>query len=579
MGATVPAAMTSSIRLYVDAPLHDGAEPDATPAQAHYLASVMRRGVGDELRLFNGIDGEWLARIDALRRDRASFVVQRRMRPQAAEPDLWLLFAPLKRDATDLVVQKATELGVAAILPVFTERTNAARLNETRLAAIATEAAEQCERLTVPRIEAPRRLAELLADWPAERRLVVAMERDRCRRRSVPNAGPAALLIGPEGGFTPVELDALQPASLCSAGHARLAHPAGRDGCHRRAGPVAGAGRRLRRARALRTAFPPFASRPAAAPEQNGMLMSNPGDADATPIASTRLLAEYIAAGCKPADQFAIGTEHEKFGFRLTDFTPPPYEPDGIHAVLEGIAATGWTRILDHGRPIGLSRGRASISLEPAGQLELSGGTLATLHDTRAEFLAHFADVHRAADGLGLGFAPLGFHPTASRDAMPWMPKGRYAIMRRYMPKVGSMGLDMMTRTCTVQVNLDYASEADMVRKLRVALALQPVATALFANSPFTEGKPNGFLCYRAHVWTDTDNQRSGIPPVFFEDGFRLRTLCRVAGRIGADVFRHARRRLYRPRRPIVPPLLEGRLDHPDADRSARPRSAISPTI
>jgi 16S rRNA (uracil1498-N3)-methyltransferase len=221
MGVTVPAAMTSSIRLYVDAPLHDGAEPDATPAQAHYLASVMRRGVGDELRLFNGIDGKFIARIDSLRRDRARFAVERQLRPQTAGADLWLLFAPLKRDATDLVVQKATELGVAAILPVFTERTNSARLNETRLIAIATEAAEQCERLTVPRIDAPRRLADLLAEWRAERRLVVAMERINAGPiRAEP--GPAALLIGPEGGFTPVELDALQrhpfvlPATLGS---------------------------------------------------------------------------------------------------------------------------------------------------------------------------------------------------------------------------------------------------------------------------------------------------------------------------------------------------------------------------
>ncbi len=247
--------------------------------------------------------------------------------------------------------------------------------------------------------------------------------------------------------------------------------------------------------------------------------MSNPGETDATPIASIQQLGDYIAEGCKPADRFTIGTEHEKFGFRR-DFTSPPYEPDGIRAVLEGIAAEGWERILDQDRPIGLKHGRAAVSLEPAGQLELSGGTLATLHDTRDEFDAHFAAVHRAADGLGIGFAPLGFHPVATRAAMPWMPKSRYALMRRYMPTVGSMGLDMMTRTCTVQVNLDYASEADMVRKLRVALALQPVATALFANSPFTEGRPNGFQSYRAEVWTDTDNQRSGIPAVFFEDGF-----------------------------------------------------------
>jgi len=248
--------------------------------------------------------------------------------------------------------------------------------------------------------------------------------------------------------------------------------------------------------------------------------MSNPGDANATPITSTRQLVEYIAAGCKPPAQFTIGTEHEKFGFRRADLAPPPYAPDGIRALLEAMAHDGYTPILDRGNPIGLKHGDASISLEPAGQFELSGGTLATLHETRAELETHFAHLHAAADPLGLGFAPLGFHPTMPRAAMPWMPKGRYAIMRRYMPQVGTLGLDMMTRTCTVQVNLDYASEADMARKLRVALALQPLATALFANSPFTEGRPNGFLSYRAHIWTDTDNARSGMPPVFFAEDF-----------------------------------------------------------
>ncbi len=248
--------------------------------------------------------------------------------------------------------------------------------------------------------------------------------------------------------------------------------------------------------------------------------MSNPGDDDTTPIRSVRQLAEHIAEGCKPPERFAIGTEHEKFGFRRADLTPPPYAPDGIRAVLEGMAGDGWTPILDADQPIGLKRGHASVSLEPAGQLELSGGTLADLHQTRAEIAAHYQHVRRAADPLGLGFAPLGFHPTMRRDQMPWMPKGRYAIMRRYMPQVGSLGLDMMARTCTVQVNLDYASEADMARKLRVSLALQPVATALFANSPFTEGRPNGFLSYRAHIWSDTDNRRSGMPPAFFAEDF-----------------------------------------------------------
>jgi glutamate--cysteine ligase len=248
--------------------------------------------------------------------------------------------------------------------------------------------------------------------------------------------------------------------------------------------------------------------------------MSNPGDADATPIERVAQLAEYLAVGCKPESQFTIGTEHEKFGFSTTDFSSPPYEPGGIRAILETIGRQGWDPILDHGNPIGLKRDAASVSLEPAGQLELSGGMLATLHDTRAEFEAHYDDVRKAAAPLGLGFAPLGFHPTHTRAQMPWMPKSRYAIMRRYMPLVGTMGLDMMTRTCTVQVNLDYASEADMRRKLRTSLALQPIATALFANSPFYEGRPSGFLSYRAHVWTDTDNQRSGMPALMFEQDF-----------------------------------------------------------
>jgi glutamate--cysteine ligase len=249
--------------------------------------------------------------------------------------------------------------------------------------------------------------------------------------------------------------------------------------------------------------------------------MSNPGDSDETPITSIQQLADYIAAGCKPASEFRIGTEHEKFGFRRSDLSVPPYEPEGIRALLEGMLRRGGEPILDRGNPIGIKLpDLASISLEPAGQLELSGGPVASLHDTRAEFDAHFAEVRAAAEPLGIGFAPLGFHPLATRAEMPWMPKGRYAIMRRYMQLVGSRGLDMMTRTCTVQVNLDYASETDMVRKLRVSLGLQPLATALFANSPFTEGKPNGMLSGRAHAWLDTDNQRSGIPAVMFEDGF-----------------------------------------------------------
>ena len=253
--------------------------------------------------------------------------------------------------------------------------------------------------------------------------------------------------------------------------------------------------------------------------------MSNPGEADDTPLTSVQQMAEYLSVGCKPKQQFRIGTEHEKFGFRHADLTAPPYlpadgQPGSIRDLLAGLARFGGAPILDGDNAIGLKQGAASVSLEPAGQLELSGGPLETLHETKEELEDHFMQVRAACEGLDLGFAPLGFHPIATRAAMPWMPKGRYGIMKRYMPLVGSMGLDMMTRTCTVQVNLDFASEADMRRKLRVSLLLQPLATALFANSPFTEGKPNGFLSYRAHVWTDTDNQRAGIPQVMFEDGF-----------------------------------------------------------
>ena len=286
--------------------------------------------------------------------------------------------------------------------------------------------------------------------------------------------------------------------------------------------------------------------------------MSNPGDADATPITSLRQLADHIAAGCKPAEQFRIGTEHEKFGFRLGDLTTPPYEPaDGqpgsIRDLLDGLNGYGGTPILDHGNTIGLKQGDAAISLEPAGQLELSGAPLETLHETKAELEAHYDQVRAVSRDLQLGFAPLGFHPIATREQMPWMPKGRYAIMRRYMPLVGTLGLDMMTRTCTVQVNLDYASEQDMVRKLRVSLLLQPLATALFANSPFTEGQPNGYLSYRAHVWTDTDNQRSGIPRVMFEPGFGFE---RYAEWLVDEVpmyFVYRDGAIYRCRRRIVP--------------------------
>ncbi|NHO32476.1 glutamate--cysteine ligase [Acetobacter fallax] len=261
--------------------------------------------------------------------------------------------------------------------------------------------------------------------------------------------------------------------------------------------------------------------------------MSNPADQDARPIASTKELADVLASGCKPRDSWRIGTEHEKFGFvrpeAATDkrraFSAPPYAPGGIEDLLNATERQGdWTPIWDEKAIIGLkgqgvNRGGA-ISLEPAGQFELSGAPLASLHETADEFSRHFRLLREPARKLGLGFAPLGFHPLASRADLPWMPKSRYAIMRKYMPQVGSLGLDMMQRTCTVQVNLDFASETDMARKMKVSLALQPVATALFANSPFYEGKPNGWLSNRARIWTDTDNARSGMPEICFSDSF-----------------------------------------------------------
>ncbi len=248
--------------------------------------------------------------------------------------------------------------------------------------------------------------------------------------------------------------------------------------------------------------------------------MSNPGDADLTPIADKAQLAGWFAAGSKPRSAWTIGTEHEKFGYLGDTLAPPPYAPAGIEALLLALQPRGFEPILDKGKTIGLKRDGASISLEPGGQFELSGGTLPDLHGTHAELHAHLDEVRAAAAPLGIGFAPLGFHPMATRESVPWMPKSRYAIMRNYMPRVGEMGLDMMLRTCTVQVNLDFGDESDMVEKFRVSLALQPLATALFANSPFREGKPNGLRTLRGRVWTATDPDRTGIPAIAFAPGF-----------------------------------------------------------
>ena len=248
--------------------------------------------------------------------------------------------------------------------------------------------------------------------------------------------------------------------------------------------------------------------------------MSAPPTSSGEPITDKNQLVAYLEAGCKPRADWRVGTEHEKFAFRWLDLRPLPYDgPAGIRALLEGLTRFGWEPVVENGNPIALTKGRCNITLEPGGQVELSGAPVETLHDTCAEVHRHLDQVKEVGRELGIGMLGMGFQPKWRREDIPWMPKGRYKIMREYMPKKGRLGLDMMLRTCTVQVNLDFASEADMVRKMRVGLALQPVATALFADSPFTEGKPNGFLSYRSHVWTDTDPDRSGILPFVFEEG------------------------------------------------------------
>ncbi len=244
------------------------------------------------------------------------------------------------------------------------------------------------------------------------------------------------------------------------------------------------------------------------------------GQASSAVIEHRRELVEYLASGCKPRDAWRLGTEHEKFGFTRDDLRPLPYDgPRGISAVLSGMATQfDWRPQVEDGNIIALLDDTgASITLEPGGQLELSGALLDDLHMTCREVNTHLAQVKAVCDPLGVAFLGMGFHPKWAREDMQWMPKSRYRIMRNYMPKVGTMGLDMMSRTCTVQVNLDFESEADMVRKFRTSLALQPVATALFANSPFVEGRPCGYLSYRSHVWEDTDPDRTGMLPWVFE--------------------------------------------------------------
>ena len=238
------------------------------------------------------------------------------------------------------------------------------------------------------------------------------------------------------------------------------------------------------------------------------------------PIESRDDLVRHIASGAKPKSDWRIGTEHEKFVYDLRTHKPLAYDArPGIRGLLDGMRRFGWEPVLEGDNIIGLTQDSASLSLEPGGQFELSGAPLKTVHQTCGELNTHQAQVREVCAEIGAGVIGLGFAPTWSMEETHQMPKGRYAIMRRYMPKVGGYGHEMMFRTCTVQVNLDFSSEADMVKKFRVGLALQPVATALFANSPFREGRPNGFLSYRSHIWTDVDNARTGMLPFVFEGG------------------------------------------------------------
>jgi glutamate--cysteine ligase len=251
---------------------------------------------------------------------------------------------------------------------------------------------------------------------------------------------------------------------------------------------------------------------------------------DSPLIESRADLLAVFEGGEKPRENWRIGTEHEKFVYRMSDHRAPSYdEPGGIRDLLQGLTEYGWRPVEEGGHVIALTGPDGTISLEPAGQFELSGAALRNLHQTCSEAARHLDQCKSVGERLGLGFLGTGMWPDKARAELPIMPKGRYAVMLNYMPKVGSLGLDMMLRTCTIQVNLDYSSESDMVKKFRVGLALQPVATALFANSPFTEGKPNGYKSFRSHIWEDTDPDRTGMLPFVFEEGFGYERYCDYA--------------------------------------------------
>jgi RsmE family RNA methyltransferase len=378
-------------RLYLDACLAAGDVVPLGKEQAHYLLTVLRLGDGAEVLVFNGRDGEFGATLQPEGKKSANLKIGVRTREQPERSRLDFLFAPLKVGRLEYLVQKATEMGVNRITPVFTDHTQLHKVNSGRLAANILEAAEQCGNLAVPELGEALKLETLLSD-----------------------------------------------------------------------------------------------------------------------------------AGCKPPEDWRIGTEHEKFGYCRDTLKPLPYEGErSVRAMLEGLQDRfGWAPIREGENIIGLEKDGANISLEPGGQFELSGAPLESIHQTCRESNAHLAQLRQIADPLGIKFLGLGASPKWTLAETPRMPKSRYDIMRAYMPKVGSEGLDMMHRTSTIQVNLDFSSEADMRKKMQVSYRLQPVATALFANSPFTDGKPNGLLSWRADIWRDTDNDRAGVLPFVFADDF-----------------------------------------------------------
>ncbi|HBX87346.1 MAG TPA: glutamate--cysteine ligase [Marinilabiliaceae bacterium] len=232
-------------------------------------------------------------------------------------------------------------------------------------------------------------------------------------------------------------------------------------------------------------------------------------------------LSDWFRAGIKPEKDWGIGTEHEQFLLKAGDLTRLRYNSrPGIREILSEGAENGWLPIIEKGNIIALQKDGASITIEPAGQFELSGSKLETVHETYKETIEYTQKLEEMAAGMGFVRLPIGFDPFWRREDLDWMPKERYSYMRAWMPGKGNLGLDMMSRTSSIQVNLDFSSEADMVRKMQVAQAFQPVITALFANSPFTERQPNGYLSYRSHVWDDTDPDRCGFLPFIFDDDF-----------------------------------------------------------